>query len=509
METRSGKSPVHQKLNESFEDKVERRLEFHEVLRSRYNQTSCRLDNLNWGKEQEKHSPREQELLKRRHLWSDEIEEKRFRCLPKIGRYNRESTKKKGSQVAWNHNRSNTYPLDCINLKFNFPNDIHGFEPLYPVKTKNDVVTVEKGVQTVQEMLVTSVKRDSSQQTDCGVSVVNSELQQLSEYLMEALQRERKLKKKLCVLQELLNVVVQTSEMSWKAQQNEDLLKCKVSSLENQLIFCSQNISKTNVKKILLEMEENKLKLNEKAKESLQKLTDKQIATAALLQNTQMSLEVSTDECILWKEEYEKLKRDWTELNSKHCEIKNEMIVMQSKLQWVTNQDAQFQQLQNRLQTLQQERIELEACNEHLQEKYDIQKGRLNSLQARLRNAEEQKLHIQKQFNILQNEFSALEKRYSANTLSNTGTLHQHGPADGTLQSDRFQLIAERLNLKEDECAGLKAEVELITEEYKSCQRKLQQCREELKKMHRKKPKVYCQHITDYLITEKCNISCA
>lgn len=45
-----------------------------------------------------------------------------------------------------------------------------------------------------------------------------------------------------------------------------------------------------------------------------------------------MSLTVSTEECQLWKEEYEKLKAEWIELSNKHCEVKNETYVLQSKL---------------------------------------------------------------------------------------------------------------------------------------------------------------------------------
>lgn len=507
MVSKSGKSPVGQKLNESFDDKHDRRLEFHEILRSRHNLTTCRQDGPTWGKEQEKHSPREEEFFRRRHLWTDELGEKKLRSPPKLKRHIQYSPVKQnsnkalledrqllssGSQDSCHHNRSKTYPFDYTNVKLGTLNIINASEPLYHRMKKNDVTKIEKGVQTVQETPVICLKRDSSQQTDCAISVLDGELQQLSDYLMEALHRESKLKKKLCVLQELLNVLVQASEMSWKAQLNEDKLKCKVANLENQLFFSCQNFPKTGIKKILMEMEENKQKYEQKAKESLQKLTDDKIAMGRRIQNTQMSLAVSTDECELWKEEYEKLKADWIELSSKHCELKNDMNVLQSKLKWVTNQDVQLQQLQNHLLTLQQERSELQACNEQLQEDCEIQKEQLSSLQARLQNAEQQKLQMQIQINSLQKGLSALEQRSSSNVTSKTEILHLRETPDGAVQNDRLQFIMEKLTSKEEECAGLKAEVDLITEEYKSCQRKLQQCREELKGNHRRKPKRRC-----------------
>ncbi|XP_018415256.1 PREDICTED: TRAF3-interacting JNK-activating modulator [Nanorana parkeri] len=390
------------------------------------------------------------------------------------------------------HSRSKTYPFDFKNVKINILNNIDHREPLQHRVKKNDVPKIERGVQTVKEMPVICLKRDSSQQTDCAISVLNGELQQLSEYLMEALHREQKLKKKLCVLQELLNVLVQTSEMSWKAQLNEDKLKCKVANLENQLFFSTQNFSKTGLKKILIDMEKNKQKYEEKAKESLQKLTDDKIAMGSRIQNTQMSLVVSADECELWKEEYEKLKADWIELSSKHCELKNDMNILQSKLKWVTNQDVHLQQLQNHLLTLQQERNDLYVCNEQLQEDYEIQKEQLRSLQARLQNAEQQKLQMQIQINSLQKGLAALEQKSSSSITSNTGILDLPDTPDVGLQNDRLHFITEKLTSTEEECAGLKAEVELITEEYKSCQRKLQQCREELKGNHRRKPERRC-----------------
>ncbi|CAI9623062.1 unnamed protein product [Staurois parvus] len=228
----------------------------------------------------------------------------------------------------------------------------------------------------------------------------------------------------------------------------------------------------------------------------------------------QMSLVVSTDDCEMWKEEYEKLKAEWSELHSKHCELENDMNVLQSKLKWVTNQEVQLQQLQNRILSLEQDRSELQACNEQLQEDCEIQKEQLSSLQARLQNAEEQKLLKQIQINSLQKGLAGLEQKSSSYITSNTGIVHFRETPDGALQNDCLHSIMEKLTSKEEECTGLKAEVDLITEEYKSCQRKLQQCREELKGNHRRKPKrrcscwmpvlvIICAAVTAYLFSSE------
>ncbi|XP_069800617.1 TRAF3-interacting JNK-activating modulator [Dendropsophus ebraccatus] len=496
MAIKNGKSPVRQKSDtETFEDKYDRRLEFHETLRSRHNATSCRQDSSSWGKEQERHSPREQEFFRRRHLWTDESGDKRIRSprSQKDGAHSplRQdvmkgwSTGEEGSascQTSWNHTRSKTVPFDC-----RIPISEPCVESVHSKTKKNDVTTRERGVQTIRETPAICLKRDSSQQTDCAIAVLNGELLQLSDYLMEALHRERKLKKKLSVLQELLSVLVQRSENSWMAQLNEDHLKCKVTNLENQLFFYTQSFPKTSVKKILLEMEENKMKYQEKAKESLQKLSDDKIATEKQLQNVQMSLSVSSDECELWREEYEKLKADWIELSNKHCELKNEMNILQGKLQWVGSQESQCQQLHNRIQGLEKEQIELQALNEHLQEDNELQKEQLNTLQVRLRNSEGQKLEMQKLIKVLQNDIVTLEQRNRSDT-----TLDLCESPEQELQNNQLQAAREELLSQEKECTGLKAELELITEEYQSCQRKLKQCREELKGMSRQRPKRRC-----------------
>ncbi|KAG8589448.1 hypothetical protein GDO81_006393 [Engystomops pustulosus] len=496
MNSKNGKSPVRQKLHsENFEEKYDRRLEFHETLRSRHNTTSCRQDNPGRAKEPERHSPREQEFFRRRHIWTDD---KQIGSSPKskinVAHSSMiETIKSKDAdistrfQMSWNHNRSNTYPFD-------YRSSIYEpcLRPDYNKTQSNDLTVRERGVQTIQETPSICLKRDSSQQTDCAIAVLNGELLQLSEYLMEALHRERKLKKKLCVLQELLSVLVQTSEKSWMAQLNDDHLKCKVAKLENQLFYYTQSFPKTSVKRLLLEMEDHKMKYQKKAKESLQKLSDEKIATVRQLQNVQMSLSVSSDECDLWKEEYEKLKVDWIDLNNKHCELKNEMNILRSKLQMVVSQESLCQHLHNRIQEMEKEQIELQAINEHLQEENELQKEQLISLQGRLRNSEEQKLEMQKHIKTLQIDIVKLEQVNMSECKRDTTTSQLSESREEEMQSDQLQAVKETLLSQEKECASLKAELELITDEYQSCQRKLKQCREELKGMSRQKPKRRC-----------------
>ncbi|OCT91578.1 TRAF3-interacting JNK-activating modulator isoform X2 [Xenopus laevis] len=511
MET--SKSTTSQK-QERFEDKLERRLECHEILRSRYNVTSCRQDISSWGRDQENQgqSPRQQEFFKRRHLWAEGLESRRMWSPPKFQKYIKYSSLKQSihlqsittdngisaNKVSRKHNHSKTYPLDCKSLNLGTLNNSSQWDSTHDLINRNKMSTKEKGVQTSEELTSIYIKRNSSQQTDHATAVLNGELLELSEYLMEALHRERKLKKKLCSLQELFHTLLQTSEKSFKAQVNEDKLKCKVDVLEKQLFIYSQNFSKTSVKKVLLEMEEQKQRYEEKAKESLQKLAEDKLAVEKNLENTKVSLAVVSGECDLWKEEYEKLKMDWSELTSKHSELKNELYVLQSKLQWIETKDLQMQQFQSRLQSLEREKTVLEALNEQLQEDNEQKKERLDSMEVRLRNAEVIKLEMEIKMNDLQSEGLAMNQ--TPTITYSPGTLNAERVPTQQLQGDRVKLLTEKLTAKEKECVYLQTEMDSLTEEFQSCQRKLRQCREALKGTHNQKPKRKCSCWTPFLI---------
>ncbi|RLV76438.1 hypothetical protein DV515_00016972 [Chloebia gouldiae] len=74
-----------------------------------------------------------------------------------------------------------------------------------------------------------------------------------------------------------------------QGQLNEDKLRCKLRVLENQLQACAQSYSKECVKKILIEMEDQKQTYEQKAKEALQKMLEDKLLTEQQLQNSQVS----------------------------------------------------------------------------------------------------------------------------------------------------------------------------------------------------------------------------
>ncbi|CAJ0954010.1 unnamed protein product [Ranitomeya imitator] len=85
-----------------------------------------------------------------------------------------------------------------------------------------------------------------------------------------------------------------------------------------------------------------------------------------------------------------------------------------------------------------------------------------------------------------------LEQRNISDFTRDTTLLLNKSPGGGELQNNQLRAVSEKLLSQEKECAGLKTELELITDEYQSCQRKLKQCREELKGLSRQKPQRRC-----------------
>uniref|UniRef100_A0A8C3RYG6 TRAF3 interacting protein 3 n=1 Tax=Chelydra serpentina TaxID=8475 RepID=A0A8C3RYG6_CHESE len=118
------------------------------------------------------------------------------------------------------------------------------------------------------------------------------------------------------------------------------------------------------VKRILMEMEDQKQTYEQKAREALQKLLEEKLQAEQQLQNTQRTLVVTEDDCALWKEHYDTLKAEWSETASKHTELENKLYVLQNQLQWA---DTQNDQLHQALRNLESEREDLSLRIEALQ----------------------------------------------------------------------------------------------------------------------------------------------
>ncbi|XP_010135992.1 PREDICTED: TRAF3-interacting JNK-activating modulator [Buceros rhinoceros silvestris] len=223
---------------------------------------------------------------------------------------------------------------------------------------------------------------------------------QLSNYLKEALHRELRLKQKMVILQELFSTLLQASEKSWQGQLNEDKLKCKLRALENQLQACTQSYPKECVKKILIEMEDQKQTYEQKAKEALQKMLEDKLQTEQQLQNSQRSLAATREDLTFWKEHYTTLKAEMTRMTTAHTELENSFHVLQSELQRV---DAQKEQLGHALHSLQSEHAELHQRACALRDDNNAKAELISAIEDKLQKEQNQKVMLEATISHLDN----------------------------------------------------------------------------------------------------------
>uniref|UniRef100_A0A8C3MVD8 Uncharacterized protein n=1 Tax=Geospiza parvula TaxID=87175 RepID=A0A8C3MVD8_GEOPR len=491
---------------ESYEERSERRQEARERLRGRVNVTRCRASvTPGRGTPPAATSPRQAEFLRRRNLVAEAGD-----TLP---------------GQRW----TPTWEEDTHSSS-------GGSSPACPFAST--------GTQTLPSSAVT----DSSQQTDWGIAVLNKEMVQLSNYLKEALHRELLLKHKMVILQELLSTLLQASEKSWQGQLNEDKLRCKLRVLENQLQTCSQSYSKECVKKILIEMEDQKQTYEQKAKEALQKMLEEKLLTEQQLQNSQRSLAEMQEDLALWKEHNATLRAELTKETTAHTELRNSFQALQSELQ---RADAQSERQSRELRALRDERTELLHRASALRSDNDRQAGLIRHIRDKLQKEQEQKVTLEATISHLQNLIHNQNNQQKSQEVTVQRTdqvfttqtppltpakekqnaLSEHpeeeegtGSLKDEMQKTTSQLTAKENEVPEDaqqsraqlrvkccshcsspaalgthraqgtppaespslcpQCAELRSELEALSQEYQWCLTRLRQCRDELNRSH-------------------------
>ncbi|NWU72182.1 T3JAM protein, partial [Pterocles burchelli] len=492
MISRPGKArPRHRRAGESYDEKCERRHETRENLRRRNNVTTCR--HLGRGTEEPAQSPRQREFLRRRNLVSDAGRTPLLR-IPQAS----------SSQVGVG---CSCFPAQQQPQHFP-PSRSLGWElaaSLYPelalpqphasLSGAGGSVTslpfAFTGTQTLPDP--SAGVKDSSQQTDSGVPT-----DPLSP-LQEALHRELLLKQKMVILQELFSTLLQASEKSWQGQLNEDKLKCKLRALENQLQACTQSYSKECMKKILIEMEDQKQTYEQKAKEALQKMLEDKLQTEQQLQNSQRSLAAIREDLAFWKEHYTTLKAEMTKMTMAHTELQNSFHALHSDLQ---RAEAQKEWLQQSLHTLQSEHAALHRRASALRQDNDLKAEHISAIEDKLQKEQSQKVMLEATVshlhNLIQNqtnkretqEVTAQRKDQVLTTQTppltpaeeKQNSLLEHPEEEEGEESlqDEMQEQTSQLTAKENECTELRGELEALSEEYRSCLSRLRQCRHEL-----------------------------
>ncbi|XP_044123414.1 TRAF3-interacting JNK-activating modulator isoform X1 [Neovison vison] len=515
-------SPRLARWAESYEAKCERRQETRENRRCRPNVTTCRQVGKARRLQQREQlqRARQQEFFRRRNL---EVEEKGKAQSPRAKE--RGPSRRPGQPtdlkepLSWAHKIScprqqvSDTSSEIFRTQRHPPSGTWRDLPDRPFQARDfspkDSPTKKppqhhRGTQTKAEAAQPTIKNDASQQTNYGVAVLDKEIIQLSEYLKEALQRELVLKQKMVILQDLLSTLIRASDSSWKGQLNEDKLKGKLRSLENQLYTCTQKYPPWGMKKVLLEMEDQKNNYEQKAKESLQKVLAEKMSAEQQLQSTQRSLALAEQKCEEWRSQYEALKEDWRNLGAQHRELESQLHVLQSKLQGADSRDLQMNQA---LRLLENEHQELQAKIEHLQGDRDLYSSDTLHLQDQLKRSEEEKLalvaQVQQLQGLLQNQSSQLQeqeklltKKDQALPVWSPKPSHYEVEPEGTGKEkewdfrDQLQKKTLQLQAKEKECKELHSELDNLSDEYLSCLRKLQHCREELNQSQQLPPRV-------------------
>ncbi|XP_054149892.1 TRAF3-interacting JNK-activating modulator [Melozone crissalis] len=396
---------------ESYEERSERRQEARERLRGRVNATCCRVNATRCratvppGRATAT-SPRQAEFLRRRNLGPEAGQ-----ALPGQGR----TRSPKGDSHS---HRTQTLPGSALT--------------------------------------------DSSQQTDWGIAVLNKEMVQLSNYLKEALHRELLLKQKMVILQELLSTLLQASEKSWQGQLNEDKLRCKLRVLENQLQACSQSYSKECVKKILIEMEDQKQTYEQKAKEALQKMLEEKLLTEQQLQNSQRSLAEMREDLALWKEHNATLRAELTKETTAHTELRNSFQALQSELQ---RADAQSQRQSRELRALRDERTELLQTAGALRSDNDRQAALIRRIQDKLQKEQEQKVTLEATISHLQNVIHNQNNQQKSQevTVQRTDQVSTTQTPPPTPAKEKQNALSEQPEEEEEETESVKDEMQKRT----------------------------------------------
>ncbi|KAL8179107.1 UNVERIFIED_CONTAM: hypothetical protein K2H54_060084 [Gekko kuhli] len=253
--------------------------------------------------------------------------------------------------------------------------------------------------------------------------------------------------------------------------------------------------SKRGLKKILLEMEAQKQNYEQKVKDSLQKLLEEKLQAERQLQNAQRALAVAEEDCSLWKEHYNTIKNDWSQLADKHVELENKLHVLENNLQYIVVvavsylqwSDAQNAQLHQALQNLESERIALSSKIDALQEDGRLTAEHISVMEGRLKIEERQKLALEETIKHLRSQDISINSQVLSTARNEQRDLSKDhkGAKENTLQ-DRLQERTSQFTTKEEECRDLHCELEVLSHEYRSCLMKLQQCRDELSRFQGK-----------------------
>ncbi|XP_031701100.1 TRAF3-interacting JNK-activating modulator isoform X1 [Anarrhichthys ocellatus] len=330
-----------------------------------------------------------------------------------------------------------------------------------------------------ENILQKNTQRETSVQTESGlVTVKESDLQSLTDYLEEALWREEAMKKKLAALQESTSNLVNSSNKIWKAHCSEDLLRNKIKALEAQLQVCLQKFPKDGVKKLVIQMEKQKLVYEERALVALQKITQEKTEAVIKSETMQEAVVTTKEEAVRWQSLCEELKLSSGQLRENQHLSNEQLQQLQSQVELSRTREAE---LREEVVSLRQEKKELQYNIGLLEEDYQILREEIQHL--RDGSKESQGAMMQ---GLLTSEEE--EPRLTARRDSQV--------------EEQLRHTQEKLGLKERECEELQTELHAMEQECQSSQARLSQCRDELRQLsHRSRRPTRCGSWWKVLVT--------
>ncbi|XP_021176209.2 TRAF3-interacting JNK-activating modulator [Fundulus heteroclitus] len=342
------------------------------------------------------------------------------------------------------------------------------------IKTQNTSSKTLTQTATIHQKSPAQTERKSLQeisvQTESGfVTIKESDVQRLSDYLQEALWREETVKKKLAVLTEISTNLVNSSDVLWTSRCSEDLLRNKIKVLEAQLQVCLQKFPKDGVKKLMIQMEKQRGTYEEKALVALQKATQEKADALCQAETLQEALITAQAEALKWQSLYKELVLSSGQLRENQHLSNDQLQQLHSEVQLSRAREGQ---LRGEVASLRQEKQELQYNICLLEE--DNQNLREEIQNLRDGGDESQNFFIQERLTS-----DRQEPELTARTDSEI--------------EEQLRLSQEKLQLKEKQCEELQMELHAMEQECQSSQARLSQCRDELRQLsHRPRRPTLC-----------------
>lgn len=312
----------------------------------------------------------------------------------------------------------------------------------------------------IEDILRKKTQRETSVQTESGfITVKEADVQRLAGYLQEALWREEAVKKKLAALQESTTNLMNSSSKIWTARCSEDLLRNKIKALEAQLQVCLQTFPKDGVKKLVLQMEKQKLMYEEKALLALQKATQDKTEALSKAEAMQEALITAKAEALRWQSLYEELKLTSGQLRENQLLSNEQLQQLHSQLELSRAREAE---LKEAVVSLRQEKKELQ---------YDI--GLM----------EEDSQLLREEIQNLRDGSNEWEDLMLQERLASEVSKPQMAGRRDSQVEEQLRHTQEKLRLKERECEELQTELHAMEQECQSSQARLSQCRDELRQL--------------------------